>query len=95
MSRLLVVFLIGILVSLIFSMQNNFSITLYFGPWEVQGPISLVLLISFSIGFFLSLIAVLPTLIRNRRIISVQSKKIQELEKKITSESSEKEIKNL
>ncbi|MGB9811677.1 MAG: LapA family protein [Dictyoglomus turgidum] len=84
MSRFLVVFLIGVIIALIFSMQNNTSITIYFGPWQFQGSIALILLIAFSLGFILSIISVAPTLIKNRFTISKQQKRIQELEKQIS-----------
>ncbi|MGC8813868.1 LapA family protein [Dictyoglomus sp.] len=84
MSRFLVVFLIGVIIALIFSMQNNTSITIYFGPWQFQGSIALILLIAFSLGFILSIISVAPTLIKNRFTTSKQQKRIQELEKQIS-----------
>ncbi len=90
MSRFLVVFLIGVIVALIFSLQNNSSTIVYFGPWQFQGPIALILLISFSLGFFLSLISVIPVLIKNKFTILKQQKRIEDLEKQI----SEKEMKS-
>ncbi|MEN2984435.1 MAG: LapA family protein [Dictyoglomaceae bacterium] len=84
MSRFLVIFLIGVIIALIFSMQNNTSITIYFGPWQFQGSIALILLISFSLGILLSMISVIPTLIKNKFTISKQQKKIEELERKIS-----------
>lgn len=90
MSRFLVVFLIGIIIALIFSMQNNTLITIYLGPWQFQGPIALILLISFSLGFLLSIISVVPTLIKNKFTILKQQKRIEELEKKISEGKEEK-----
>ncbi|MGB9768940.1 MAG: LapA family protein [Dictyoglomus sp.] len=90
MSRFLVVFLIGVIIALIFSMQNNTSITIYFGPWQFQGSIALILLIAFSLGFILSIISVAPTLIKNRFTTSKQQKRIQELEKQISEGKEEK-----
>ncbi|MGC9098649.1 MAG: LapA family protein [Dictyoglomus sp.] len=90
MSRFLVVFLVGVIIALIFSMQNNTSITIYFGPWQFQGSIALILLIAFSLGFILSIISVAPTLIKNRFTTSKQQKRIQELEKQISEGKEEK-----
>ncbi|PMQ01114.1 MAG: hypothetical protein CBR30_07580 [Dictyoglomus sp. NZ13-RE01] len=84
MSRFLVVFLIGVLFAVIFSIQNNQSITIYFGPWQYSAPVSLIILISFSLGFLLTLLTYIPTYFKNRSLINRQQKRIKELEEEIS-----------
>ncbi len=79
------VFLIAALVlailTSIFALQNAVSVTVMFLLWKFEGSLALVLLLTFILGGIASLLLSVPAMIKSRRTISSQKKKIEELER--------------
>jgi uncharacterized integral membrane protein len=80
----MVVFLvIALIVSILastFALQNAVPITVTFLLWQFEGSLALVLLSAFALGVAVGLLALAPPMLRRRREISRQSRKITELE---------------
>ncbi len=87
MSTIVIVLLVGVIIALLFSLQNQALITIYFLNWSFQGKIFTVLFLTFAAGVILSFISVLPTIIKDKRTIVKLNKKIKELEKSINKEN--------
>lgn len=84
MSTVIIVLLVGIILALLFSFQNQSLITVYFLNWSFEEKISTVLFLTFAAGVILAFISVLPTIIKDKRTISKLNKRIKELEKNIS-----------
>ncbi|MGC9002157.1 MAG: LapA family protein [Dictyoglomus sp.] len=87
MSTIIIVLLIGVIIALLLSFQNQALITIYFLNWSFQEKIFTVLFLTFASGVILAFISVLPTIIRDKRTIAKLNKKIKELEKSINKEN--------
>lgn len=84
MSTVIIVLLVGIILALLFSFQNQSLITIYFLNWSFEEKISTVLFLTFAAGVILAFISVLPTIIKDKRTISKLNKRIKDLEKNIS-----------
>ncbi|HOJ92444.1 MAG TPA: LapA family protein [Dictyoglomaceae bacterium] len=80
MSKLIIILLVGVILALLFSLQNQTEITIHFFYWSFQTTISTVTFLSFSIGAVLSFLSVIPNLVRDKRNITKLSKRVKELE---------------
>jgi uncharacterized membrane protein YciS (DUF1049 family) len=67
----------------IFALQNSVPITISFLLWEFEGSLALVLLCTFALGVFVSLLVSAPAMIRKRLAVSNQNRRIAELEKRL------------
>ena len=81
MSNLIIVLLLGIIIALIFSFQNQTDVVIYFVYWSFTTKISTVLFITFAIGVLLAFISILPVLFKYKREISKLNRKIKDYEK--------------
>ncbi|ACI19313.1 LapA family protein [Dictyoglomus thermophilum] len=84
MSTVIIVLLVGIILALLFSFQNQSLVTIYFLNWSFEEKISTVLFLTFAAGVILAFISTLPTIIKDKRTISKLNKRIKELEKNIS-----------
>ncbi len=84
MSTVIIVLLVGIILALLFSFQNQSLVTIYFLNWSFEEKISTVLFLTFAAGVILAFIITLPTIIKDKRTISKLNKRIKELEKNIS-----------
>lgn len=80
MQILLLLSLIIAILAVLFAVQNIDTVTIRFLTASFQGSLALILLVAMVIGSSISLLASLPTLIRNQWIIRGQRKKMAELE---------------
>uniref|UniRef100_A0A7C3WMX7 LapA family protein n=1 Tax=Dictyoglomus turgidum TaxID=513050 RepID=A0A7C3WMX7_9BACT len=95
MSNLIIVLLLGIIIALIFSFQNQTDVVIYFINWSFTTKISTVLFITFAIGVLLAFISVLPVLFKYKREISKLYRKIKDYEKQFkVSQEQEKSTGN-
>jgi len=83
-STVIIVLLVGIILALLFSFQNQSLITIYFLNWSFEEKISTVLFLTFAAGVILAFISVLSTIIKDKRTISKLNKRIKDLEKNIS-----------
>jgi putative membrane protein len=68
----------------IFALQNALPITVTFLFWQFDGSLALILLGTFSLGVFVSLLVSAPAVIKRRIALSHQSKRIAELERSVS-----------
>lgn len=97
MSTIIIVLLIGIILALLFSFQNQNMITIYFLNWTFQEKVSTILFFTFALGVLLTFISLLPIIIKAKREVNKLNKKIKDLEKKLTPSNNlkgEDQIKN-
>ncbi len=80
MQVFLIISLILAVLAIIFALQNTASASVIFIVWTFNGSLALVLLVALAAGILISFLASLPTLIRDRLMISRQTRKLAELE---------------
>ncbi|MDD5144711.1 MAG: LapA family protein [Candidatus Pacebacteria bacterium] len=78
--------LIIAILTLIFDIQNTNQVSVRFLVWRVEGSFALILLSSFISGFTVSLLVLLPKMIRKSLLISKQKKDNEVLERKLVEE---------
>jgi len=77
------------ILALILALQNTATVTITFLNWTMQGPLALALLVAMALGALVSILLLLPTIIRDRWTIASQRKKLANLEARM-AESSQK-----
>jgi len=87
MSKLIIILLVGVILALLFSLQNQTEITIHFLNWSFQTTASTVTFLSFSIGAVLSFLSIIPNLVRDKRNITKLSKRVKELEGELEKKS--------
>jgi len=75
------------ILAVVFALQNAVPITVSFLTWRFESSLALVLLITLALGILMSLLVSVPSMIKRRKIISSQKKKIQELKSGFLRES--------
>jgi putative membrane protein len=65
----------------IFALQNALPITVTFLFWQLEGSLALILLVTFTLGVFVTLLLSAPAMIKRKIALSHQSKRIAELER--------------
>jgi len=81
MLRLSLVFALSIAcLAVIFALQNSVPVVVNFLPWEFQGSLALVLLLTLALGVIVGLLVSVPSIIGRSRRISHQQKIIENLE---------------
>lgn len=80
MQLQLITAIIVAILTVVFALQNTIPITVSFLTWNFKSSLALVLLITLTLGILMSLLVSAPSMIKKKRIISSQKKKIQELE---------------
>ncbi len=83
MQLQLITAIVVAILAVIFALQNAIPITVNFIIWNFKSSLALVLLITLTLGILMSLLVSIPSMIKRKRIISNQKKKIQELEKNL------------
>jgi uncharacterized integral membrane protein len=83
MILLLAVALIVSILAGVFALQNAIPISVSFLLWKVDGSLALVLLITFALGSLVSFLVLIPSMVRRRRTVAQQHRKIAELEKQL------------
>jgi uncharacterized integral membrane protein len=76
----LVIALFIAVLAVIFALQNTVPVVVNFLPWEFQGSLALVLLLTLALGVIVGLLVSVPSIIRRSRRISHQQKIIENLE---------------
>lgn len=97
MQLQLIVAIIIAIVAVVFALQNAVPIAVGFLVWRFQSSLALVLLVTLALGILMSLLVSMPSMIRTRKVISNQKKKIQKLEidlQKEVGSKTEEEIKD-
>jgi len=79
MQLQLILAIIVAILAVVFALQNAVPITVSFLTWRFESSLALVLLIVLALGILMSLLVSVPSMIRTRKIISNQKKKIQKL----------------
>ena len=90
MQLQLIVAIIVAILAVIFALQNAVPITVSFLGWKFESSLALVLLITLALGILTSLLFSIPSMIKRKRIISNQNKKIQKLQDGIQLEKESK-----
>jgi uncharacterized integral membrane protein len=90
MQLQLIVAIIVAILAVVFALQNAVPITVSFLTWRFESSLALVLLIVLALGILMSLLVSVPSMIRTRKIISNQKKKIQKLEIGLQKETESK-----
>ena len=86
----LIVAIIVASLAVVFALQNAVPITVSFLTWRFESSLALVLLITLALGILMSLLVSVPSMIKRRKMISNQKKKIQELESRLQKETESK-----
>lgn len=76
----LILAMIIAVLAVIFALQNSVPIVINFLPWEFQGSLALILLITLVLGVLIGLLVSVPSIFRRSRRISHQTKIIEDLE---------------
>jgi len=87
MQLQLIVAIIVAILAVVFALQNAVPITVSFLTWRFESSLALVLLITLALGIIMSLLVSVPSMIKTRKMISSQKKKIQELESGLQKET--------
>ena len=87
MQLQLIVAIIVAILAVVFALQNAVPITVSFLTWRFESSLALVLLITLALGIIMSLLVSVPSMIKTRKIISNQNKKIRELESGLQKET--------
>ena len=90
MQLQLIVAIIVAILAVVFALQNAVPITVSFLTWRFESSLALVLLITVALGVIMSLLVSVPSMIKRRKIISNQKKKIQVLESSLQRENKSK-----
>jgi len=90
MQLQLIVAIIVAILAVVFALQNAVPIKVSFLTWRFESSLALVLLITLALGILMSLLVSVPSMIKRRKMISNQKKKIQELESGFQKESESK-----
>jgi len=95
MQAQLIVAIIVAISAVIFALQNAVPITVSFLTWKFESSLALVLLITIALGVIMSLLVSVPSMIKTRKMISGQKKKIQELEWNLQRENERKKTEEI
>jgi len=90
MQLQLIAAIIVAILAVVFALQNAVPITVSFLTWRFESSLALVLLITLALGILMSLLVSVPSMIKRRKKISNQKKKIQKLEISIQKEAGSK-----
>ncbi|MEA2087394.1 MAG: LapA family protein [Candidatus Caldatribacteriota bacterium] len=90
MQLQLIVAIIVAILAVVFALQNAVPITVSFLTWRFESSLALVLLITLALGIIMSLLVSVPSMIKTRKMIFSQKKKIQELENGLQKETENK-----
>jgi uncharacterized integral membrane protein len=90
MQLQLITAIVVAILAVVFALQNAIPITVSFLGWKFESSLALVLLITLALGILMSLLVSVPSMIKRRKIISNQKKKIQELESGLHEEAENK-----
>lgn len=77
LSLIVVALILAILV-VVFALQNTAVILVTFLVWKLEGSLALVLLLAFALGVIVSLLVLLPRIIKKDFMVSGQKKKTDE-----------------
>jgi len=80
MQLQLIVAIIVAILAVVFALQNAVPITVSFLTWRFESSLALVLLIALALGILMSLLVSVPSMVKTRKMISSQKKKIRELD---------------
>jgi uncharacterized integral membrane protein len=67
-------------IAIVFALQNPGIITLEFGPWEISGSTTLMLLATFAVGILVGTLTMLPGRWRQHREAKQLERRVEELE---------------
>lgn len=81
----LVIALIIAVLAVVFALQNTVPIVVSFLPWEFQGSLALVLLLTLALGVLIGLLVSVPSVFSRSRRIARQQKVIAGLEQDLTA----------
>ncbi len=85
----LIVALVVAIIAVIFALQNTTLVTISFFIWVIKdASLSLVLLVTVTIGVLIGLLVIAPSLIKNSLYISSQRKRIAAFEKESADQKS-------
>lgn len=90
MTLLVVLLILALLIAIlavVFALQNTAVITVTFFIWTFEQSIALVLLFAYLAGALSMMLLILPSIIKNRRKITVQNKKIKDLAKTLPDDT--------
>jgi len=97
MLLFLITALIIAILAVVFALQNADIILVTFLIWKFEGSLALILLLTFATGVIVSLLILLPRIIKRSLIALNQKKRIKELEIKLEEKrevvSAEKDFK--
>jgi len=80
MQLQLIVAIIVAILAVVFALQNAVPITVSFLTWRFESSLALVLLTTLALGILMSLLVSVPSMVKTRKMISSQKKKIRELD---------------
>jgi uncharacterized integral membrane protein len=80
MQVLLLVALVVALIAVVFALQNVGQVTLAFLTWTLEGSLALVLFVALIAGALVSILASVPTLVRQRLTAASLKKRVAALE---------------
>jgi len=75
----------------VFAVQNATAVTLTFLAWKFTGSLAVILAITFASGVLTGILLSAPTWLRKTREGRVQKKRIQELERELSSPGREQQ----
>jgi len=90
MQLQLIVAIIVAILAVVFALQNAVPITVSFLTWRFESSLALVLLITLALGILMSLLVSVPSMVKTRKMISSQKKKIRDLDIGLQKEAGSK-----
>ena len=79
----LIIVIILLMVSIVVAVQNADPVIFKAFIWELEWPLSLLLLLFFAVGLVFGLVAVVPTVLKKGKHIREERKKVGSLEKEV------------
>ena len=79
----LILISIALIVSIIVAVQNADSVVFKALLWELEWPLSLLLLLFFAVGLVFGLVAVMPLVLKKHRHVKDERKKVAGLQQQV------------
>lgn len=76
----LIILLLLLVSAIIFAVQNAVAVQVKFFFWELSWPLAFITLLFFAVGVAVGLLAVLPTVLRKHRKLTIEQRRREELE---------------
>jgi len=84
MQFFIVLALVIAIVIVLFAVQNSAIVTVSLLSFHYDGSLALILIVVFSLGFFVGILISVPSLVRKSSDVREQKRRVKQLEESIT-----------